>query len=347
MHLLVKRLSADLASKASSDNLPDGLHTRPALLPLNTARQINAQLSVVERARLQRALYREEFINRFTQLHIIPTVGIDMVGPYKAWCLSSTWSRREVYETLGAHWYCRHQHELVLENISSDFIHRLSTHLDHAPKPDPDETVPERVTADPNPYRGLLCVHTPNRRARNALHHHNERTTSLGLAHLQHLLVHDDQGRRRLTQAHHPPALSPPPGHVITPTFDDIIQQLLPWPGDTNEPLIPAPAAAAAADPTALPSAAVWHARPAVGNGMTQGLKHFACFQHLTALCFWDAERLAAVLLRIADAGANDVREWTYTRPPTVPRRGWGWFETGLDGLWGEFGCEGVVRAGG
>jgi hypothetical protein len=243
LHLLVERLSADLASKASSDNLPDALHTRPALLPPDTARQINAQLSVVERARLQRAFYREEFINRFTQLHIIPTVGIDMVGPYKAWCLSSTWPRWEVYETLGAHWYCRHQHELVLENISADFIRRLSTHLDHAPKPDPDETAPAWVTVDPNPYRGLLCVHTPNRRARNALHHHNERITSLGLAHLQHLLAHDDPGRRRLTQTQYPPiTLSPPPGHVITPTFDDIIQHLLPWPSgadDANTPRHP------------------------------------------------------------------------------------------------------------
>jgi hypothetical protein len=197
-HADAEPLLADLFMRAMSDNLPDSLHARPQLLPARDARRIMTQLSPEETARIHRAFYRWQLLNCVTMFPRARQLNLLALNAFKAWCLCMTWKPWEVCEVETLHAYFRHQHELILDTVSADFIHRLEgMAAPDCPNTDdwwhPEPVVPGypdcvAVTADDEP-RATLYV---------------ERQVHRGIDSLRRLLAQDDMGRRRsVRRAYH------------------------------------------------------------------------------------------------------------------------------------------------
>lgn len=330
LHATTERLIADLVSRASSSHLPEALHARPVLLPMETTRHVMAQLSPVEKARLHRAFYREEFLNRFFAPQEDKLGGIDQVNLVKAWCMSVTWPPWETQEIMTAHAYIKHQLELVHEAINADFIQRLESQMlpqDRTAgrleaKSDAHASVEEHGWREPEPdYEGFLVVE-PRANAIIAVDSYIERSVGLGIGHLRHVLSQDDKGRRRLAQRHfhalsdsnhlsyHGPAL-----HWSLNSVTRFQRQLR---------IAPEASSGKAAD---QPGPG-WtrFMRASLPNLEIVPERHYL---HLAGLVFWDAGRLDAIHAAAGkDTGHWAAEEHGFHGPPNMsgiwPRsRGW------------------------
>lgn len=358
IHAEAEPLMADFFMRATSNNLPDSLHARPQLMPAKEARKIMAQLSPGERARIHRAFYRGQLLNCVLAPRTSP-FGQLVANALKAWCLWATWQPWEVQEIMTLHAYIRHQHELLLETVSGDFIHRLQA----IASPDGPSITGDwlRTGANPPaPYATCVAVSSLNNNEPQ-IHVYTEQQASRGAATLTRFLAQNNTGRRTLVRGNYH-ALVWPLGLDSPETYNhwstqianlslfscgDTIARTL-W--DRHGGVFHAKSTAPLDQPT--PG---WSRYPMAVPDAPK--RDGFVYEHslLTGLVFWDVGRLEDLQRRVRACVGEGAATWLgFRRPDERPRpegRGVAWWFTQLpqpvplvegaelEGLRAEFGC--------
>jgi hypothetical protein len=307
-HTAAERIMADFVMRATSDRLPDSLHSPPRLLSREEAGRIMAGLSAAEKARIHRAFYRGQLLNWFFTSPVAPTLDDRMTNRVKALCLWATWTGWEIREILTVHAYFRHQHELILEQVNSDFLRQLEA---SAPEYEsPDDYFEIRSSILHPPFETCICVDSTCV-SDPQVNLYIERQTCLGLNQLYRFLRQDRLGQRRLVRSlYH--ACSPPltfesQNSYFSAAIETREQSLFAWaekvtgtvryqhngpgrfPGPRSSALLDQPPAGWTRYQMEIPShtAYTW-------DGYAHSL--------LTGLVFWDSDRLDDMHRRVRES---------------------------------------------
>ncbi|KAK4097186.1 hypothetical protein N658DRAFT_297268 [Parathielavia hyrcaniae] len=192
-HSATERVLADFVMRATSDQVPDSLHSPPRLLSCMEAGLVMAQLSMTERTRIFRAFYCGQLMNYYFTSPKARELDEATATRVKALCLWATWMPWEIREILTLHSYFRHQHELILEQVNADFIYQLEAAA--PPLHRKDSYTETRSSIPPPPIERCICVDS---KCVNdpQVNRYIERQALLGLQQLLRLLRQDRRGRR-------------------------------------------------------------------------------------------------------------------------------------------------------
>jgi hypothetical protein len=129
---------AGFVLRATSDYLPEILQSDspPRLLSPEEVGLVMAELPAAEKARSHRAFYRGQLLNWFFTSTMASALDDKIVSRMRAVCLWATWQPWEIHEILTLHAYFRHQHELLLEEVNSDFVRQLQASAPEYESPD-------------------------------------------------------------------------------------------------------------------------------------------------------------------------------------------------------------------